>query len=149
MDKLPRMNGLPWSSADVLRLTHHYYEDCTNAYIARALERTEYAIHCKLKSLGLNPSDVNTPTIKPIAVPTIIKKETIVNRTVTVKTFIGNKPASNFDVEAILTAIENEDDFIARLRKISTSAAVDKLITKHLNNLQCLNGVLEGKLLDD
>lgn len=133
------MNGQAWTTTDTNLVVEMYYDDQPNHVIADKLERTSYAIQCKLKTLGLNPGDVNTPTPTP-------KKETIVNRTVTVKTFIGDKPASSFDVDGILSAIEKEDEFIARLRKISTSTAVDKLITKHLANLLSLNRVLEEAL---
>ena len=139
MNKLPRMNGMPWSSADEDSLAMLFYEDRPIHVIADQLERTSYAIQCKVKSLGLTHNSM------PPATPTP-KKEIIMNRTVTVKTFIGNQPASGFDVEAILSAIEKEDEFIARLRKISTSTAVDKLITKHKGNLVSLHAVLEEKL---
>ena len=139
MNKLPRMNGMPWSSADMDSLATLFYEDRPIHVIADQLERTSYAIQCKVESLGLTPNSMPPETPTP-------KKEIIMNRTVTVKTFIGNQLASGFDVEAILSAIEKEDEFIARLRKISTSTAVDKLITKHKGNLVSLHAVLEEKL---
>lgn len=145
MSELPRMNGQPWSLSHIDRLREMHTKDLTNSDMAWRLERTEYAVYCKLKALGLNPDDCNTTPKLTTPTP---KKETTMNRTVTVKTFIGNQPASSFNVEAILSAIEKEDKFIARLRKISTSTAVDKLISKHNGNLQALNAVLEGKLTE-
>ena len=139
MNGLPRMNGMPWSNSDTDILVTLFYKDRPIHVIADQLERTSYAIQCKLKSLGLTHNSIPPTTPTP-------KKETIMNRTVTVKTFIGDKPASSFDVEAILSAIEKEDEFIVRLRKLSTSTAVEKLIAKHKGNLVSLHAVLEEKL---
>jgi hypothetical protein len=134
---LPAKNGHSWSVDDVNTLTDMYYDNKPNHKIADVLERTSYAIQCKLKSLGLDHTDCDTPTTKQ-------ERPTMKNCTVTTKTFVGNTDASTLDVEQLLDLMEQEQGFIEKIGKLSQSPATTKLINKHLDNYKALEKLLGG-----
>lgn len=133
---LPPRNGLPWTVSETTTLDELYSEGMSNSEIASRLGRTEYAIHCKLKSIGLDPEDCNTPKQK------IKEQPKMKNRTVTTKTFVGNTDASTLSVEDLLDLMEQEQGFIEKIGKLSQSTATTKLINKHLTNYKSLEKLL-------
>ena len=66
------------------------------------------------------------------------KKETIMNTTVTIKTFVGDKEASTLSTDHILDCVEREESLIARLNKIKPTNAVIALRNKHEKNVAAL-----------
>lgn len=136
-------NGKPWDDRQDRALLQCYEEDLTNDEIGQRMGRTEYAIYCRLKYLGVNPDDCNTKTIKP---ENSAKEPIMKNRTVSTKTFVGDVDASTLSVEQLLDVIEQEQSFIERLAKLPSSAAKNKLLDRHSGNLQALNKILEGLL---
>ena len=134
---LPPKHGEPWSLSDLNYLENAHERDYSYEAIAVVLGRTPHAIHCKLKELMLN-----TDT------PTETKKETkMSNNKVTFHKKVGNTPVENLEVEDILTRIEQEESYIARLTNFKlTSNAIKKLITQHTNNIEELHIILNEKV---
>ena len=142
MSDLPRKNGQPWTGVDTQHLRDMYVRKYPNDLIAASLERTPYAIHCKLKSLGLDTEDCNTIPKQPTKEQPLME-----NRTVTTKTFVGNTDAATLSVEQLLSLMEQERGFIDRLSSLSKSTVIGKLVAKHENNYKQLESLL-GVLIE-
>lgn len=135
--------GMPWTRRDNDLVIVMYRDRLGLTAIAEKLERTEHAIHCKLKSLAKMGMVIYKAPAEPgMTFITPIKKELPMNNTVTTKTFVGNKDASELSAEQLLTAIEQEESFIARLSKLKNTSKIDALIEKHTNNSAALVNLL-------
>jgi len=70
------------------------------------------------------------------------KQEKPMNTTVTTKTYIGSRLASDHSIEEVLDIIDRENTLIERLTKLSSTDSIQGLVDKHKNNLKALEGVL-------
>ena len=104
--------------------------------IAKNMGRTYQSILCRIDLL------TNNGFIKNILNEKQTKEATPMNNTVTTKTFVGNKEASELSAEQLLTAIEQEESFIARLSKLKCTAKIASLIHKHSKNSAALVDLL-------
>lgn len=167
--------GQPWLPAADDKLVRMCKEGESEVYMAQQLGRTVGSIQARLekthnlfsyehlKSVGWLDEHIYTsygikapggklpepptPTMLPMGGGKTTLENTM-NTTVTTKTYIGNREASDLSVEEVVTIIEQEQAFIERLIKLTMSDARDKLIKKHKKNLVLLEKVLEEKVND-
>lgn len=80
--------------------------------------------------------------------PTLKKEAPMKNLTVSTLTLVGDRDASTLSQEELLEAIEQQDNLLERLGKLTQSNAIKKLIAKHTANLKALHTLLENTLND-
>lgn len=139
--------GLPWSQKDMDTLDHMWQDGLSKESIAKMLGRTTHAIKVRLEVLGYYANsgsilDSEKKTKQFTAQYNQPMKEAPMNTTVTTKTYIGSRLASDHSIEEVLDIIDRENKLIDRLTKLSSTDSIQRLIDKHSVNVQKLEEVL-------
>jgi hypothetical protein len=139
--------GAAWSQTDLVILDRMWQDGLSKESIAKMLGRTTSAIKVRLEVLGYyaasgtildsekEPRQFTAQYNQPI-------KKKPMNTTVTTKTYIGSRLASDHSIEEVLDIIDRENNLLDRLTKLSTTDNIQRLIDKHSVNIQKLEEVL-------
>lgn len=166
---MPNNSGKSWSASAHEEMIRLYRLGNTVDYIARQLGRTRTAIEMRLERAGemtrcnrptkpwdepIPPQRLSlTPHYNPCSeipipepLPEPPKEDTMIDRTVTTKTYVGPIDAATMSADSLITTIEQEQGFIERIAALPMSKARTKLLEKHKANLAALNELLEKRV---